>query len=67
MFHLETPVVSSLFMFPRNTTRFTLWFLQFASWWGQGELVSQGPDARVLQWAEWWPRKIHLRLNPWSL
>lgn len=43
MFHLETPVVRSRFMFPRNTTRFTLWFLQFASWWGQRELVSQGP------------------------
>lgn len=40
MFHLETPVVSSRFMFPRNTTRFTLWFLQFASWQEQTELVS---------------------------
>lgn len=35
VFHLETPVVRSRFMLPRNTTRFTLWFLQFASWWGQ--------------------------------
>lgn len=32
VFHLETPVVRSRFMFPRNTTRFTLWFLQLASW-----------------------------------
>lgn len=35
VFHLETPVVRSRFMLPRNTTRFTLWFLQFASWRGQ--------------------------------
>lgn len=42
VFHLETPVVRSRFMLPRNTTRFTLWFLQFASWWGQ-RVSEQGP------------------------
>lgn len=30
VFQRETPVVSSRFMLPRNTTRFTRWFLQLA-------------------------------------
>lgn len=33
VFQRETPVVSSRFMLPRNTTRFTRWFLQLACWW----------------------------------
>ena len=32
VFQRETPVVSSRFMLPRNTTRFTRWFLQLACW-----------------------------------
>lgn len=35
VFQRETPVVSSRFMLPRNTTRFTRWFLQLACWWRQ--------------------------------
>ena len=35
VFQRETPVVSSRFMLPRNTTRFTRWFLQLACWWNK--------------------------------
>lgn len=46
VFHLETPVVRSRFMLPRNTTRFTLWFLQFASWVGTETIGEPGPSTR---------------------
>lgn len=40
VFQRDTPVVSSRFMLPRNTTRFTRWFLQLACWrQRQGENV----------------------------
>lgn len=60
MFHLETPVVRSRFMFPRKTTRFTLWFLQLASWQGQR-------DIRVLGQAACWSPELRPCPNPWNL
>lgn len=60
VFHLETPVVRSRFMFPRKTTRFTLWFLQLASWQGQR-------DIRVLGQAACWSPELRPCPNPWNL